>query len=377
MPTHFKRRSAAASEKCALRWPAIFRRRLVQVDPPEIGETWRRFLESDGGDADARHELFDFYAPLVSRVACAMKRSRPEFYRDDVIDLLNDGALGLLRRIDSAADYQPIYFRFEAKRVIRKTIRREVLKRLGLSRRHVEKMNVVARARSLFVQDHGRMPERDELSAQLAPMFTNPQIQIDHLRPTITAVGDAADPERASDALTCAPSRDDAPDARMMDRETVQLALKHLRGDDRRILKMLLAGRGPSDIGREMGIAESTARLRLNGVLWEARRRADLASHLGVEPIETPRPARMFGARRGGRNVPPQVAALGLSSLPTTKLSREDRTDHEIISLLRAGYSGRAMVEATRGQTKRVKARVATLQRSLMAEIRAATALAG
>lgn len=345
--------------------PPMFRRAFDFNEPP--ADTWHRY---QSGDAAAFDELVEHYAPMVAIVVAKAKRRNPELFNEAFADLLSDGAIGLMRAI---RNWETIgtYWAKNAQGEIRRAMRREVImRRFGISHRQAMYKGIIACERSRFVQEHGRMPERHELAARLTGHIANPIMAID--RPGMCPVSNTEDAKLTRCEMRQVQTREDAPDQRAIDRETIRLACKGLSDADKRIFKMLLKGASPTDIATATGLKRDTVLRRLNGVLWEARQRADLAAYVGTEPIERPATYRV-GVRakqwRGGANLPPHVVAMQLQSLPVKKLNRVRRTDDQIIALLRAGYSGRAIVDGTRGQTKFVKARVSALQHELLAEL--------
>lgn len=365
------RRSRASLEKSATPWPAIYRRQLGHIDPPEVAEHWQRYQST--GDPAARQSLFEFYAPIVAITTLKLKRRIPSLFSEEPVDLFNDGAIGVLRFLESYVqrDYQPGFFHASCRQIVRTTMMREVLKRVrGISRRQLKKQNIIAEFRSRYVQDNGRVPEKAEVAAHLSGLFVNPNLAIDLVaeqKPFASCnreeVRDVCNSRAAGHAI----------DIPLLCAETVKLALKGLRGDDRKILKLLLAGHSRQEIEQRLHLKD--IQRRLNGVLWEARSRADLALHLDREPMQRPATATRPGyvasvvPSRGGTNLPPQVKALGLTSLPTAKLARMDRSDAEIVALLRRGYSGRAVRAATPGSNANVRKRIGALQLALLVEL--------
>jgi hypothetical protein len=75
------------------------------------------------------------------------------------------------------------------------------------------------------------------------------------------------------------------PDQALLDREVMRLAEKRLGAQDRKILRMVMDGAGPAQVAAALDVNKFSAIRRINGVLWETRRRADLAEYVGVEPV--------------------------------------------------------------------------------------------
>jgi DNA-directed RNA polymerase specialized sigma subunit len=152
-------------------------------------------------------------------------------------------------------------------------------------RRGSKRASVIRKVRGALTAELGRTPVESEMLGRLRGLVTNPNFYI----------GDEAkmlpmsDFSRKQNAAARNISEDATPAVqRVMDADTIRLASKGLNRLDRKILKMLLAGESHSDIARQLGIGNSTVRDRANGLLWEARCRADLAAHLGVEPATMP-----------------------------------------------------------------------------------------
>jgi hypothetical protein len=347
--------------------PAIFRRNL-ESDTPAILQTWQRYLENPT-DAD-RRTLFDFYAPLAWIAAAKCKRRDPLFFREPIEDLAADASIALWEALPKA-QFACAFGKY-ALLAMRKGISREVLKRSGIVRR--ERWNILVSIRARFVRDEGRMPDSRELNERLMMVLDNPAFAPafapSAARPRIRCIHDCQSPKAATIAIRNALSREPSPDARMLEDETIRLALKEFHGTDRKILKRILRGDAPRKIALDVNLPVSAVRYRLNGLLWEARARADLAAHLGTAPVPVPcrtRASRVPG--RGAGNLPPQAMALRIKSLPAEALGRAERTDAEIIALLRGGYSQRQLIAATAGKTKKIRARISQLQRALLADM--------
>jgi hypothetical protein len=61
--------------------------------------------------------------------------------------------------------------------------------------------------------------------------------------------------------------------------------MKGLDSADRRLLKAILRGESSAAVGEMLGLRTPDAKRRMNGLVWELQRRAELAQALGVEPI--------------------------------------------------------------------------------------------
>lgn len=260
--------------------PAL--RRRMTLDTPATTDLWRRYLAT--GDAAAYHALVEHYAPLAFINAYLLKNRRPDFYAvEDLDTLVSDGLLGLIRAIQNGERHAGPHFRYYASYTIRSTIRREVKTRTWPGKTRFERIELVSRLRAELVQEHGRNPTRRELHARLAQHVTNPNLQIGDVDPAhFEAIN--------GDARAVVDRRAPDPSNRAIDAETIRFAMKGLKGDDRRIFRMVvLNGKNAGDVQRAMGLGISCARDRINGVLWECRARADLARSLGVEAAAKPK----------------------------------------------------------------------------------------
>ena len=95
---------------------------------------------------------------------------------------------------------------------------------------------------------------------------------------------------RGGTALAKADTSARQPGELAIDAEALRLAFKRLKGEDRKLLRMVLDGAGCVAVSRLLCISQSRASQRINGLLWQLRSSAELAAYLGVEP--TPKPVR-------------------------------------------------------------------------------------
>ncbi|HZL33855.1 MAG TPA: sigma-70 family RNA polymerase sigma factor [Tepidisphaeraceae bacterium] len=243
---------------------------------------WRRYWEHRRREDEAR--LFEAYAPLARIMAYRAKRGRPGFYTDELDELISDGALALLRGIQGSNEGgAPVAY---LRKWISNGLRQCVIIRRGGGVRFHRLRGIVEGARRDLVQQLGHMPSDEELSERLAGVIDNPAIyrgREAHM-PQVSQLVRVGDRPRSDPVDTH--ERD--PSQRMMNREAVRLAMAGLKPEDRRILKLILAGDFPANIARKLGVSRQRIIQRLNGVLWEARSRADLAEYLGRQPQAPP-----------------------------------------------------------------------------------------
>jgi RNA polymerase sigma factor (sigma-70 family) len=232
-------------------------------------------------DPAARTALVEFFAPLVLINASVMRRRHFDFYPADSFgQMIADGMFGLLRAVHLADN--PATFSSYARTWICTSIRRGRREALGMRR---PSDRIIAQERERFIQAEGRLPTRQELLKRVGQHISNPNIQIGEAPPIAFS---QLETEAHAFVSYLADQCTESPDQRLLDRETVKLAMKGLKPTDRKILKLLLRGQNQADIARRLGLSKQRVHQRLNGVLWEARSRADLARHLDVEPTARP-----------------------------------------------------------------------------------------
>lgn len=320
--------------------PSIYRAKF-RFEGPEIARCWERFLR-DRRCLSARTRIIEHYAPFVRLHASRLLAGNPDFFGRDLNVLLSDGMLALLYYLEKTdVPLAPAFRAYQIKRRVIWQIWKSATERMYGGRKSMKKAGILRRERAQLTQQLGRVPTPEEMTDAIARLIDNPEISIGQDERTRLALqlGRAPTPEETRGALrhladnpaiyfgrinTVSLTRDDGsgqePAAKsrdvaepIIDRETVKLALKGLRGDDRKIVRLLLSGYGPKEIGQKMGFAnERGIRRRLNGVLWELRRRADLAAHLGVEPWTGDVPLRGHSGRS-------QRDLCGITAVPPAK----------------------------------------------------------
>jgi hypothetical protein len=137
--------------------------------------------------------------------------------------------------------------------------------------------------RSIFLKQHGRMPTGVELRAALDKMIENGQIEKEFSRVRMDSASAVADEDGVDLLAQLGADGHVGPLYETMGRETMKIALRGLKGIDRRMFKLAIEGMSAELIGKHVGLSTAHASRRVNGLLWAARCRADLASHLGTE----------------------------------------------------------------------------------------------
>jgi hypothetical protein len=221
---------------------------------------------------------------------------------DEVDDLAGDGCSALPGVVEKFADLSVEQFLGRVHCTVRWAFSEGFCNRGPWAKRirkgeYVETKNW----RRRFVRKHGRVPTADEREAFISTLINNPNIEVKVPRKINFSALDQGDSTRARTyADPCAAD----PSMPVVNRETMRLALKGLSPVDQTILKMLLDGEAPIEISKTVRLTKATMLKRLNGVLWEARCRADLAAYLDVEP-EQNLPMAVRGLRPSIEKFPP------------------------------------------------------------------------
>jgi DNA-directed RNA polymerase specialized sigma24 family protein len=301
---------AAPTPSILADYPPAFRERLP--NPDGVGASlWTAFVADPS--PVRRAVLAEHFTAYAVRLALSIwrRKRRHDVHTSarvvDVDELVGDASLALMMAIDCCDTAAPIAFLDHVRRYVSNHVQRELQRRLWPERyfRSSARNNVLRGFRKRFIRARGRRPNAAEKTAYLASLLNNPNIDIDPTvhkrqtgRPELYFAGDADVEAGVAHVADDGP----APDARLMDRETIGLALKGLRGDDRRMFKLVMDGLNSAEIAREMGIPRSSAYYRARGLIWDARCRADLARHLDCPPTspaarpETARPPRARAA---------------------------------------------------------------------------------
>lgn len=303
-PSVFKTHKRTHTRNCiepALPWPPGFTRELKKT-PPHIVDAWQCYCD---GDNPAENTLTSFYAPLVVFTARLLKSRRPQFFIDSVEELVSDGFIGLLKAIRDQRTRNGLDFRRRASLYIRHNMFNGAATRHHGGPKHVRQGGIWEEARATLTRQLGRVPVKEELSEYLRGKIDNQSIQIE-FRAGVQLMTDLS-PDDQHQTLCFHDAHAAGPVDLLLAREVTKLAKKTLRGIDRKIFDLTLDGMSTRKIADKLGIAETTARDRMNGVLWEARCRAQLAEYLECEPATMPEKKQM----PSGRLRFPPIASAG------------------------------------------------------------------
>jgi DNA-directed RNA polymerase specialized sigma subunit len=277
-------------------YPSTMRRHLLAskiVDGPAIAAVWGRYL-ADRNAADFS-TLCDHYTRIVWIEANRIHSQAPHLFGGPVDDSVSDGLLGMIQQIRITESFAPFYTFSKLRNAIRRAIWAEALSRSWPGRHHSEKMLTIRRIRAELTRETGRVPDRDEIIVRLSRQVANPNIYI----PAIDDAGRVISNPSQWGGLTAkgelenamkkiADERSANPIDAILGGESVRLAMKRMKGVDRIIFRMLLAGHDQFEIAEKMKLSRGTIHNRLNGLLWTARCNAELAAYLGVEPDAAP-----------------------------------------------------------------------------------------
>lgn len=266
-----KRNQSAMPSPAFLR---VVRAHAPKTLTPDIAEHFNRYRETK--DKAAFQAILLTYAPLAWVEAWKFHQRHGERFNETLDYAVSDGILGLILAIDRAVRTRTEHlFYFRAGRYAFKAMWRQATQRQwGSNTRRARDSSIARNIRAAHVAEHGYAPTPEEMSSMLAGLVDNPNFEVSHhpkIRSTTMLARRTVDPMPFPDEL-------------LMDRETIKLAMKGLKSQDKAILKRVMAGDGPAEIGRDLGLSRCGSFRRVSGVLWEARCRADLARHLGVEP---------------------------------------------------------------------------------------------
>lgn len=255
----------------------VYSHRVPHRDAPETIALWHRWLKLRR-EADFQ-ALAEHYTPLITILVTCLKRAKPAMFADDFNDLRQDGIvfmLDILRRTKSYFPGTPVLIM----RWVRKDLYQCVRARSWGGARESKRLAIIASERAAMVQELERVPTPQEMADRLRGVFTNPNL---HLQFSDALAGSAG----VNFSVTTKRVRCHSdPWGEVIQNECRRLALKGLSGVDRKIVKLVMDGHSPAEIGRRIGLKGSYLMRRINGVLWELRCRADLADLLGVEAAE-------------------------------------------------------------------------------------------
>jgi RNA polymerase sigma factor (sigma-70 family) len=248
-------------------------------DDPAAIPLWKHYLATRSRAAAER--LYELYLPFVRVGVFKLFMSRRWLFPDGIGSMVSDGFLALRRVISDTESFDPDRFRQVLFTAIRKRIwagrdRTE----FGGARRAGPRRVLVA-IRSELAHRLGRLPEREELLRELRGQIKHPNVHIaciDERPVEMRPFSELESPSIDRPMEFADPAADD-PAKRAIESDLMRRTLNVLAPRDRQILRMVLRGKSGAEIARRFGISRERIRQRLNGILWEARNRADLATY--------------------------------------------------------------------------------------------------
>ncbi len=255
-------------------------------DTDEIRDVWARYVADDNPRDFQR--LTEFYMPMAHRRAMIIYRRNADLF-SDVDDMIQDGVLGLMSIIRGQKRNLVTTPFFKFKRMsmaINRSIWHEAVKRRWGGESRQEKMKVVRSVRAQLTLAMGRTPDEAEMLHGLRAMITNPGIYVGDAH--MIARSQLENPDERAKLRQYPDPTQSSPIEQLLDRETIALAMKDFSPSEQEMLKLLLDGHSKKQVGKLMGMPEETARRRMNGLLWTARCRAELADYVGVERSQHP-----------------------------------------------------------------------------------------
>jgi RNA polymerase sigma factor (sigma-70 family) len=246
-------------------------------DDPAAHPLWKRYLATRSRAAAER--LYEFYLPFVRVGVFKLKMSRPWLFSEGIGPMISDGFLALRRVIADTESFDPDRFR----QILFAAIRHRIWEgrdrmEFGGARRAGPRRVLIA-IRSELTRRLGRLPERAELLRELRGQILNPSVHvacIDERPVEMRPFSELESPSMDRPMEFADPAADD-PAKRAIESDLMRRTMNVLAPRDRKILRMVLRGENGAAIARRFGISRERVRQRLNGILWEARKRADLA----------------------------------------------------------------------------------------------------
>jgi DNA-directed RNA polymerase specialized sigma subunit len=263
---------------------------------------------ASGSEAD-RGALVTHMLSLVASVAGG-PRARGRYPSVELDELVSDGALGVLNVVDHHAHLPADRFR----QMVVGAVYGNFAQRLR-ERTWGGKVKALDGRRKLAVKQRlMRQLRRPPTAAEWADAYAAERAadgpdgaNVDRRTRVLLATDQALDD--GATQLDVAATRGPTPDVTAADRETMELAMAGLAGDDREMFRLAVEGVPHKDIAARFGLSHQAAYRRVNGLLWQARCRADLARHLGVEPAAFI-PHYPDKSERGIGSVPPARLAV-------------------------------------------------------------------
>ena len=239
--------------------------------------------------------LARFYLPLCWLVAAIWyRRLRSRLSAERPMDdVLSDCTLGLVVAIaDDDGERTPARFAQFARAVMKRRVfcglsaDQDWSWHARIRHAHEARKSVIRSFRRKVAREQGRAATRQDIAAHLASMIDNPAIQVGDAAPPMLSLSADVGDGRSQQLPAPQP-----PLPELHDTRALRVAMRQLAPADRVLLKAILRGESSAAVGESLGISRKAARRRMNGLLWELRRRRDLAEALGLEPeAEAPKP---------------------------------------------------------------------------------------
>ncbi|MGA2443340.1 MAG: sigma-70 family RNA polymerase sigma factor [Tepidisphaeraceae bacterium] len=246
---------------------------------PAAFPLWKKYLATHSRVAADR--LYEFYLPFVRVGVFKQFSSRPWLFTDGIGDMVSDGFLALRRVIELADSFDPDHFRCTLFLAIRRYIfrGREAMDFGSFHRIHARR--VLSAIRSTLTCQLGRLPEREEILRELRRQVQNPSVHIAYIdeHPVkVLRFSELENPSIDRPVEVADPTADD-PSERAIASDLMRRTMNLLEPRDRKILRLTLRGESQTAIARRLGISRERVRQLLNGIIWEARSRAELATY--------------------------------------------------------------------------------------------------
>jgi DNA-directed RNA polymerase specialized sigma subunit len=291
----------------------------LRLAGPDVTAAIERYSR-DGNAADF-DRVFAHFAPIALIESIRLKRLHESVFIEPIAEYISDALLGLVKTIQQYNQRHKGFsfgsFCYGVKRDVGRQIWHGFYERRPAGSK-TRALRTLARIRSDLTRELGRVPTREELAGRLAGKLTNPQIHFARFsdRSHQVLAPSQEDEEFNQRLENVADARASDPAKAVLDREAIGVALKGLKGDDRKILRLLLQGLNPSQIAERVGLNRRNVLNRCNGVLWESRCRAELAAYVGVQPDAAP-PAKNSHSYFPTFNPTPSKLAIGIHERTT------------------------------------------------------------
>jgi hypothetical protein len=277
--------------------PADFRRDVFSVG--DFAPQLERFHITQS-DAD-RETLMRQMLPLVAKLAGS--RRAWSGCSEDLDELVSDGCMVLGGIISRYHALPASRFLELANVAIRGGFLQGREERQAYRRPKSEKQLLLVHFRQKFTRDNGRVPTAEEKQTFLATLIINPNMEVKPERKKHIPFSVLKD-EGLSESHWRRMADPHVSVAPLIDKDTIEFALKGFVGTDRKIFKMVIDGMPGSEIGKLLNLNKKAINHRINALLWQARCRCDLARAMGVEAAASPM-LNAYGKPMSIKKVPP------------------------------------------------------------------------